>query len=167
MKSWQRIFNMTLILGVTSLLHADDFQAGTPNPGRPELGQLRRFEGVWTAELPNSTDSVSSRRKWILNGMFLEHDFELSNGDVRGKILRGFDVEHQRYTLTIFVSSGGTEQLTGYWDEDLKTMTFNAANGSSEIQKYESYFPDDQTEKWTITLQSGGQVSATAKKRPE
>lgn len=162
-----RVLTILVPMIFATTVAAEDFHVGTVNPGHPELNLLRRFEGKWRAELANSNEAITSERKWILNGTFLEHDFQLSNGSVNGKILRGYNTESKEYSMTVFDSSGNVALLHGYWDADLKTMIYDTDSSSSLIQKYESYFPDAKTEKWTITLKSGGQISGTAKKQDQ
>lgn len=141
------------VLCCVNLLYAEEtLTVGSANPGTPELNELRRFEGKWIGKLGNSDLSIPSQRTWVLDGHFLKHDFDSSNGAVRGTIFRGYDNRNHRFTMTFLDSQGNTSLLAGYWQKDLKTFTFEAVDSSCPVQKYESYFPDEKTEQWTITF---------------
>ena len=157
--------SLLAVLGFTStILHAEEFQVGNPSPNIPQLGELKRFEGKWEAEIPNSNEKMISTRKWVLNGTCLFHEFELTGGAVRGRIYRGFDPRNDHYTLTVIDSLGNVSMLTGYWEETLNTMIFDAIDSSCFVQHYESQFPDGKTEQWSVTLTGGGQFEGTAKR---
>lgn len=163
---WFLLLALFLYPGVLS--SAEPASPGAPNPGVPELITLQRFAGNWEAKVPNSEDSIASKRIWILDGYFLKHDFELAGGSLRGTIYRGYDRANRRYTLTFLDSQGNVSLLAGHWNEDLKTMTFEAVSGACPIRRYESQFPDDDTEAWTIRFESDGQqveVSGTAQRQ--
>ncbi len=149
------------------LLFAEEAENfGAPNPGVPELKELVRFQGEWEAQLGNSDQKIPSKRKWMFDGHFLKHEFEVSGGALRGTIFRGYDQKNQRYTMTFLDSQGNASLLAGSWDQELKNFTFDAVDSSCPIQKYESYFPDEKTEQWTITFDNTqqSQVSGIAKK---
>jgi hypothetical protein len=141
-------------------------QIGAPDPGVPELAVLNRFNGKWEAKLQNSEEVIRATRKWMLNGRFQQHDFSLSSGNLSGIIYRGYDQQRQRYTLVMIDSQGSSSLLAGTWDQDQKTFTFRAIDSSCPLQQYESYFPDENTEQWTII--TGGdnpiEVSGVAKR---
>ena len=142
---------------------------GSPSRNVPELKALNRFAGNWDATLGNSTEGIPSQRSWDLDGYFLKHTFSVSGGSLRGIIYRGYDAKAEHFTLTFLDSQGNASLLTGYWNADLKTFIFEAVDSSCPVQKYESYFPDDKTEQWTIIFDSEklNQISGVAKKRDE
>lgn len=137
-----------LFFAVCGGLMAED--AGSPSPNIPELKELNRFAGEWKANLDNGNLEISSSRTWAMDGYFLKHTYETSTGGFRGIIYRGYDKARHYYTLTFLDSSGNASLLTGDWNAELKTFIFEAVDQSVPIQRYESYFPDDKTEQWTI-----------------
>lgn len=142
---------------------------GSPTPNVSELKELNRFAGSWDGSLGNSTEGIPSQRKWDLDGYFLKHTFSVSGGSLRGIIYRGYDTKAEHYTLTFLDSQGNSSLLIGYWNADLKTFIFEAVDSTCPVQKYESYFPNDKTEQWTIVFDSEklNQISGVAKKRDE
>lgn len=138
------------------------------NPGVPELTVLSRFVGTWVAQLRNTDEEIRSKREWVLDGRFVKHEFDLSSGGVSGVIYRGYNQKSRKYTMTFLDSSGNASHLTGHWDEERKMLTFEASDRSMLVQKYESYFPDDKIEQWTISFNdNSGEISGTASKQAE
>lgn len=139
------------------------------DPGVPELQVLNRFVGRWNAAFGGSGTNIASTRRWVLNGKFLRHDFELSTGDVRGVIYRGYNQNTKEYTLTMIDSSGSVSLLSGQWDENLRTLRFEAVDTSCHISLYESYFPDETTEEWRIVVNNENRTDlrGVARKQPE
>lgn len=145
------LFGLALNLATAFAEEADSPAPGF-DPGVPELKVLDRFVGRWTAEFGGSGTNVASTRRWVMNGKFIRHDFELSTGDVRGVIYRGYDQNTEEYTLTMIDSSGSVSLLSGHWDKNLRTLRFEAVDTSCHISLYESYFPDEMTEEWRIVV---------------
>lgn len=143
-------------------------QGGGPNPGVPELKVLDRMTGKWEGHLPNSDAVIPSTRKWVLDGRFLRHEFSLSTGAISGIIYRGYDQKNNRYVMTFLDSTGNASFLTGHWSSDQKILSYEASDDSYFVQKYESYFPDDKTEQWTIAFRGengSGEITGTAVKK--
>lgn len=125
--------------------------------GVPELAVIDRMSGTWEARVVNSDETIRATRKWILNGRFQQHEFELASGNLRGLIHRGYDQQNRRYTMLLIESQGSASMLVGDWNAELRTLSFRAVDSSCFIQTYESHFPDDNTEQWTLT--TGGENS--------
>jgi hypothetical protein len=152
------------------LSHGEQTQAADPgpNPGVPELKILQKFFGTWEGSVGNSEETIHARREWILDGRFLRHEFTLSNGAVSGTIFRSYDTRQKHYVMVFLDSTGNTSHLTGQWSPEQNTLTFEATSSSMFIQKYESYFPDEKTEKWTATFQTdgnSGEITGTARRK--
>lgn len=161
-------FSLLLLSGWCATLCAEEVSYGQHDPGVPELAVLEHFVGKWDGRLQGSEEVIHATRKWVLSGKFIKHDFDLASGGLSGTIYRGYDRERNRYTMVMVDSQGTVSLLAGYWSETLKTLTFESVDVSCPIKKYESYFPDDQTEQWTITTQgeNSAELHGTAKKQP-
>lgn len=149
---------LSLVTLLSVLGQLPDCQAQPPpgyDRGVPELAVIDRFSGTWEAQVVNSDETIRATRKWILNGRFQQHEFELASGNLRGLIYRGYDQERKRYTMTLMESQGSVSMLVGDWNAELRTLSFRAIDSSCFIQTYESHFPDDNTEQWTLT--TGGE----------
>ncbi len=159
-----RIFLTMCFVAVSFPVLAED--SGVPSPNVPELKQLNLFLGEWDAGLGNSNEKIDSERSWVMDGYFLKHTFEVSGGALRVVIYRGYNKDEHHYTLTILDSQGNTSLLTGNWNADLKTFIFEAVDSTVPVQRYESYFPDEKTEQWTIIFDSKNrnQISGVANK---
>lgn len=142
-----------------------DEPIGAPNPNVPELQVLSRFEGRWEAQLGNSDQKITSSRVWTLDGYFLKHEFSAA-GALVGVIYRGYDTKNRNYTMTFHDSQGNVSMLTGYWNDDLKTLTYEALHSSCALKKYESYFPNEKAEHWTIVFETDNraELSGVAKR---
>ncbi|MEZ6056987.1 MAG: DUF1579 family protein [Planctomycetaceae bacterium] len=142
---------------------------GEPDPGVKELALLHRMSGRWVTQLDNSDVKVSGGRRWILDGKFLHQDFNTSNGTLRGTITRGYDQKRHHYTMTYLDNQGNAALLTGVWNEDQKMLTFDTNDRQSYMQKFELYFPDDNTEQWTVEVQGENElirVTGIARRQP-
>ncbi|WP_197441817.1 DUF1579 family protein [Thalassoglobus polymorphus] len=167
LQSRQLLFVIAILSsGTASLLAQDSKDFGQPSPNVPELKELARFSGEWEAQLNNSDLKIPSERKWVFNGYFLKHDFELPGGALRGTIYRGYNTRSNKYTMTFLDTQGNMSMLTGDWNDSLKTFTFEAVDSSSQVQKYESDFSAADTEQWTIVFDNTlmNQVTGVAKK---
>lgn len=149
-----------LVLGVGLSVEGAE-PVGKPDGGVKELAVLDRMAGEWETQLDHSEDKVSGGRRWVLDGKFLQQDFAVSNGNLRGIMIRGYDQRRNCYTMTYLDTQGNTSFLTGYWNEDQKILSFDASHRESFMQKYESYFPDAETEQWTVTVLGDDSGAAT------
>ena len=105
--------------------------AGTPGQGHKAL---ETFVGNWKAEVkcwhePGGSPQVShgtSQAKWILNGRFLEEEFqgEMMGRPFRGRTLMGYDNTKQTFN-TVWVSDMQTSIFfsEGKGDSDNKVIT--------------------------------------------
>lgn len=152
MSAQRFVLSLGVLIIFCQMSHAEDF--GDPSPNVPELSELKRFEGKWEGVLGNSDLTIPSERRWTLHGYFLKHDFETTGGLLHGVIYRGYDVKNERFTMTFLDSQGGSSLLVGHWNSDLKTFQFEAIDHTCRVQRYESYFPDERTEQWTIVFDS-------------
>lgn len=158
---------LMVLTGLSSTLTGAEPVIGQHNQGVPELAVLEQFSGHWESDLNNSVEVIQGTRHWVLGGHFQQHDYSLLSGNLSGTMYRGYDSKNGRYTMLMIDSKGTASMLAGHWNESQKTLSLEAIDRSCLVQKYESYFPDDNTEKWTLTIVGDGEVvlSGTAKRQ--
>jgi hypothetical protein len=127
----------------------------------PELKILDRFVGTWNIELVNRVTEVNPKEvkstgvttfEWTLNGYFLRATGKTTAPEkVESLQMMSYNPTGKHFYAWFFDSQGNVSEIAGQWDEDTKTMTWQATVEENVTMVNRLRFTDKDTIVWTMT----------------
>jgi hypothetical protein len=153
----------TLALLILATFHAPaiaDKDKDGPPPKPSELKVLDRFLGTWDLELvskvtevnPKETKSTSTATfEWILDGRFMRVTGKtLTPEKIESLQMMSYNPAGKQFYGWFFDSQGSVNEVAGQWDEDTKTMTWQAPVEENVTMTNRLRFTDKNTIVWTM-----------------
>ena len=161
-----RVIVSALILIAVSLALPHE-GAGQSPPKPPELKVLERYIGTWKYEFVSKAAewnpkefrySGTTTNTWILDGHFQQHKSKHDTGEEGVDILT-YDVRTKTYRMWSFDSAGFSNEFTGVWDENSKTLTSKCDIGDGIVIVLTMRFIDqDHRELKSVAKDGNGKV---------
>lgn len=132
-----------------------------PAPKSAELKALDRFAGDWDTKTnlilaggkPKDVKLKGSATiEWTLGDRFLQWKGSSAPGGFKDLQLITFDAGKKAYRHWYFSSEGIADESTGTWDEDARTMTWNADLDGGKTMVNVVRFTDADTQEWKLVV---------------
>ena len=131
-----------------------------------EMQVLQRFVGTWDQRMVNTTAAEESTsveiRRWSTEGTFvLMESTQHSAGGPESLMLITYDSDAHVYPAC-YMFGPARGRLTGTWDEQTRTMTWNGTDMSGNKIAGEHRFVDRDQAEWSLVFTAPGGEVVTA-----